>query len=253
MSKLKNKTALVTGGSRGIGKAIVEALLEEGATVIASASSKSSLSALDSSEKVHCIAANLESPEETTHLFESALAITGEIDILVNNAGIYLSKPFENYTLEDLDRLMRVNVYAVFQLTQMAVRHMTSRGSGKIIQISSTAGKWESPNQAIYNTTKHAVVGMSKCVALETAARGVQVNTICPGMVDTDMFQDFEPHAKQAGISLDELKAAAITRIPQGRFLQPEEVADLAVYLASSASDGMTGQTITLSGGMRMA
>ena len=82
---------------------------------------------------------------------------------------------------------------------------------------------WESPNQAIYNTTKHAVVGMSKCVALETAARGVQVNTICPGMVDTDMFQDFEPHAKQAGISLDELKAVAITRIPQGRFLQPEE------------------------------
>jgi len=253
MSKLENKTALVTGGSRGIGKAIVDALANQGALVIASASSQGSLTALNASEKVHCIAANLESAEETSYLFESALAITGNIDILVNNAGIYLSKPFEEYTLEDMDRLMRINVYAVFQLTQMAVRHMTSRGSGKIIQISSTAGKWESPNQAIYNTTKHAVVGMSKCVALETAARGVQVNTICPGMVDTDMFQEFEPHAKQAGISLDELKAAAIARIPQGRFLQPEEVAELAVYLASSSSDGMTGQTITLSGGMRMA
>lgn len=253
MSKLENKTALVTGGSRGIGKAIVEALLEEGATVIASASSLSSFSSLNPSEKVHCIAANLESANETTQLFESALSCTGQIDILVNNAGIYLSKPFEDYTLADVDRQMCINVYAVFQLTQMAVRHMTPRGSGKIIQISSTAGKWESPNQAIYNTTKHAVVGMSKCVALETASRGVQVNTICPGMVDTDMLQNFEPHAKQAGISLDELKAAAITRIPQGRFPQPEEVADLAVYLASSESDGMTGQTITLPGGMRMA
>ena len=93
---------------------------------------------------------------------------------------------------------------------------------------------------------------MSKCVALETAARGIQVNTICPGMVDTDMFQEFAPHAKLAGISLEELKASALTRIPQGRFLQPEEIAHLAVYLASSESDGMTGQTITLSGGMRM-
>ena len=130
---------------------------------------------------------------------------------------------------------------------------MKERGSGKIVNISSTAGKWESPNQAAYNTTKHAVVGMSKCVALETAPFGLQVNTICPGMVDTDMFQNFEVHAKAAGISLDELKTAAMMRIPQRRFLDPSEVANLAVYLGSSESDGMTGQTLTISGGMRMA
>ena len=95
---------------------------------------------------------------------------------------------------------------------------------------------------------------MSKCVALETASHGIQVNTICPGMVETDMFQNFEVHAKAAGITLEELKTTvAATKIPQGRFLQPEEVANIAIYLASTESDGMTGQTITISGGMRMA
>lgn len=198
------------------------------------------------------LAANLSDAEQVLRLFDKAVTQAGDIDILVNNAGIYQGKPFENYTLDELDRLMKVNVYAVFQLTQLAVTHMKARGSGKIINISSTAGKWESPNQAAYNMTKHAVVGMSKCVALETAPFGIQVNTICPGMVDTDMFQNFDVHARAAGISLDELKAAAVTRIPQGRFLDPGEVAHIAVYLGSPESDGMTGQTLTISGGMRM-
>ena len=148
---------------------------------------------------------------------------------------------------------MEVNVFAVFRLTQLAVGHMKPLGGGKIVQISSTAGKWESPNQAAYNTTKHAVVGMSKCVALETAPHNIQVNTICPGMVETDMFQHFQVHADAAGVSLDELKTAAFSRIPQGRFLEPAEIAHIAVYLGSHESDGMTGQTITISGGMRMA
>ena len=198
------------------------------------------------------LAADLSDAEQVLRLFDKAVTQAGHIDILINNAGIYQGKPFEQYALEELDRLMKVNVYAVFQLTQLAVSHMKPRGSGKIINISSTAGKWESPNQAAYNMTKHAVVGMSKCVALETAPFGIQVNTICPGMVDTDMFQNFDVHARAAGISLDELKAAAVTRIPQGRFLDPGEVAHIAVYLGSPESDGMTGQTLTISGGMRM-
>lgn len=251
--RLDGKKALVTGGSRGVGRAIVEAFVKEGATVVASASSTDSLAALAENPEIHTIAADLSNPIATEKLFESTLATCGHVDILVNNAGIYLSKPFEEYSLGDAEKLMRINVYLVMQLSQLAVRHMGTRGSGKIIQISSTAGKWESPNQALYNTTKHAVVGMSKCIALETANRGIQVNTICPGMVDTDMFSDFETQAELAGITLEELKSAAMSRIPQGRFLEPEEIGHLAIYLASSESDGMTGQTITISGGMRMA
>lgn len=252
--RLAGKTALVTGASRGIGHAIALAYLREGAEVIASASSVASLASIASaSPLVHPLAADLSSESATSELFADAMAINGQVDILVNNAGIYIGRAFEDYTLAEVEQLMRINVYAVFQLTQLAVSAMKAQGQGKIIQIASTAGKWESPNQAAYNTSKHALVGMSKCVALETAAHGIQVNTLCPGMVETDMFTDFEVHAERAGLTLDELKAAAITRIPQGRFLDPQEIAHLAVYLGSQESDGMTGQTITISGGMRMA
>ena len=252
--RLHGKTALITGASRGIGKAIAELYSAAGASVILTATTIDSLTDVaETLPEATLLAADLSDAKQVLQLFEQATAQARHVDIVVNNAGIYQGKPFEQYTLDELDRLMKVNVYAVFQLTQLAVTHMKERGSGKIVNISSTAGKWESPNQAAYNTTKHAVVGMSKCVALETAPFGLQVNTICPGMVDTDMFQNFEVHAKAAGISLDELRAAAMMRIPQGRFLDPSEVANLAVYLGSSESDGMTGQTLTISGGMRMA
>lgn len=252
--RLHGKTALVTGASRGIGRAIAEIYSSEGASLILTATTLESLADVAVTlPEAKLLAADLAYADQVLQLFEQASDQTERIDILVNNAGVYQGKPFEQYTLNELDRLMKVNVYAVFQLTQLAVTHMKANGGGKIVNISSTAGKWESPNQAAYNTTKHAVVGMSKCVALETAPFGLQVNTICPGMVDTDMFQHFNVHAKAAGISLDELKATAVTRIPQGRFLDPGEVAHLAVYLGSSESDGMTGQTLTISGGMRMA
>ncbi|MDA0273315.1 MAG: glucose 1-dehydrogenase [Proteobacteria bacterium] len=252
--RLQGKTALITGASRGIGRAIAEIYSAEGASLVLTATTLDSLADVAITlPDATLIAADLSDAEQVSQLFEKATTRAGHIDILVNNAGLYQGKPFEQYTLDELDRLMKVNVYAVFQLTQLAVTHMKQRGSGKIINMSSTAGKWESPNQAAYNMTKHAVVGMSKCVALETAPFGLQVNTICPGMVDTDMFQNFDVHARAAGISLDELKAAAVTRIPQGRFLDPGEVAHIAVYLGSPESDGMTGQTITISGGMRMA
>lgn len=255
--RLAGKTALVTGASRGIGRAIAEAYAAEGASLILSASKADSLTEVSAhlskqGAKVVCIPCDLAEMNEVELLFEQTLQSTDHLDILVNNAGIYLGKPFEAYTMPELDRVMRINVYAVFRLTQLAVLHMKTNQQGKVVNISSTAGKWESPNQAAYNTSKHAVVGMSKCVALETAAFGINVNTICPGMVETDMFQNFEVHADAAGISLDELKAAANDRIPLGRFLQPEEIAHIAVYLGSNESDGMTGQTITISGGMRM-
>jgi len=251
--RLENKTALITGGSRGIGLAIARAYAVEGASLILSASSPDSFSEVRQEfPESSFIAADLSDLAEVERLFKEAEQQAGAIDILVNNAGIYMGKPFEDYSMIEFDKLMKINVYAVFCLTQLAVTHMKARGSGKIINISSTAGKWESPHQAAYNTSKHAIVGMSKCVALETARQGINVNTVCPGMVETDMFQEFEVHAEAQGISLDDLKAGAVARIPQGRFLQPEEVAHIAVYLGSNESDGMTGQTITISGGMRM-
>jgi len=255
--RLKGKTALVTGASRGIGRAIALAYAEQGADLCLSATSLAALDATATDAavwgaEVKCVAADLSESAQVQALFETAVAWRGGLDVVVNNAGIYIGKAFTDYELDEFDRLMKLNVYAVFQLMQLSLRHMQARGYGKIVNISSTAGKWESPNQAAYNTTKHAVVGMSKCAALENAAHGITVNSICPGMVDTDMFQEFASHADAAGITLEQLKQSAEARIPMGRFLQPEEVAHIAVYLASDESAGMTGQTITISGGMRM-
>ena len=256
--RMAGRTAFITGASRGIGRAIAEAYGREGAELVLSATSLEGLASVKSAleadgVKVHTLAADLSDMNQVEELFQKAVdAVGGNLDVLVNNAGIYKGIPFEKYAIEDLDRLMKVNVYAVFRLTQLAVLHMRELGGGKIVQISSTAGKWESPNQAAYNTTKHAVVGMSKCVALENGPFGINVNTICPYIVETDMRYHFEVHAEAAGVSMEQLKAGLTASIPIRRFLEPEENAHMAVYLGSKESDGMTGQTITISGGMRM-
>ncbi len=256
MGRLAGKTALITGASRGIGRAIAEAFAQEGADLVLTARNDALLAEVQAAlapagVQVRTLAADLADPDATAAMF--AAATEGKaIDVLVNNAGIYIGKAFTAYTLAEFDQLMRTNVYSVFQLMQLALLHMQARGSGSIVNVASTAGKWESPNQAAYNTTKHAVVGMTRCAALENAAAGIRVNAICPGMVETDMWQQFQVHADAQGIGLDELKTAALGRIPMGRFLQPEEVAHIAVYLGSEESRTMTGQTITISGGMRM-
>ena len=118
--------------------------------------------------------------------------------------------------------------------------------------MASTAGKWESMNQAVYNASKHALVGLTRCAALETAAEGITVNAICPGFVETDMLAEFDAHAAILGVSTEQLEAGLLQRVPMKRWTRPEEVAHIAVYLSSAESDGMTGQTITISGGMRM-
>ncbi len=255
--RLAGKTALITGASRGIGRAIAETYAREGASLILTATSLTGLegvarSLISQNVKVVTLAANLSVEADVDVLFQQACATYGHIDILVNNAGLYDAKPIEHYTLADLDRLMRVNVYAVFKLMQLAVTHMKARKTGKIVNIGSTAGKWESVHQSAYNTTKHAVVGLSKCVAAEVARHGINVNTICPGMVETDMIQNFEVHAEYAGVSSEDLIKGIKSKIPMGRFMQANEIADLALYLGSPESDGMTGQTLTIAGGMRM-
>lgn len=257
MLRLKGKTALITGASRGIGRAIARAYAAEGANLFLTATHAGKLEETREQVVEHgvdaaCHLADVSDPEAVEGLFAAAVDWRDGLDIVVNNAGIYIGKPFTDYELAEFDRVMKVNVHAVFQLMQLALRHMRERGAGKIVNIASTAGRWESPNQAAYNASKHAVVGLTRCAALENAALGVNVNAICPGFVETDMMGAFEGHARALGVSFEELIAGAKSRVPMGRFLAPEEVAHIAVYLGSGESDGMTGQAICISGGMRM-
>ncbi|MDC0068823.1 glucose 1-dehydrogenase [Gammaproteobacteria bacterium] len=255
--RLAGRKILVTGASRGIGYAIAESFAAQGADLVISATSESSLESINEAlsayqVEVRSMTADISQADDVDSLFAKSVEFFPDLDGVVNNAGIHIGKPFTDYDMDEFDRIMKVNVYSVFQLMQLATRHMQSLGRGKVINIASTAGKWESMNQAAYNTTKHAVVGLTRCVALENAKNNINVNAICPGIVETDLVYNAATLMEDAGLTNDEVRQMIESRIPMGRMLQPQEVADIAVYLASSESDGMTGQTITISGGMRM-
>ena len=181
-------------------------------------------------------------------MVQAAIDTFGRIDVLVNNAGIHKPGAFTDYTFDDFDDIMKVNVYGPFHVTQFVLKHMLANQKGKIVNIASTAGKWASLNQSAYNVSKHALVGMTRCLALETAKSGITANAICPGFVETDMVMDI---ARQKSIDQAQLIEELVKpRVPMERLIQPEEIASLAVYLASAESDGMTGQSIVLDGGM---
>jgi len=255
--RLSGRTALITGASRGIGRAIALRYAEEGATLCLTATNAALLeetraqaAALGATVTVQV--ADVSRRDAVQGLVDAAVQALGGIDILVNNAGVYKASRLVDYTPEDFDRIMQVNVYGVFHAMQLVLRHMQPRGRGKVVNIASTAGKWGSMNQSAYNASKHAVVGLTRCAAMEMGAHGINVNAICPGFVQTDMLQEFRAHGEILGVPFEKVLEAGLARVPLKRFLQPQEIASLAVYLGSAESDGMTGQTLLLDGGMLM-
>jgi meso-butanediol dehydrogenase/(S,S)-butanediol dehydrogenase/diacetyl reductase len=246
--RLKDKVALITGAGRGIGREIAVRFAEEGADLFLNATRMETLNetrrlASGSGCCVEVYPADVSDRPAVEEMVKKTLDRFGRIDILVNNAGIYRPSPFLKYRYEDFDRTMKVNVYGPYNVTQFVLASMIDRRKGKVINIASTAGKWASMNQSAYNTSKHALVGMTRCLALEMGTFNINVNAICPGVVETDMLSQFGPPSP-------ELLTAIAQRIALRRILKPEEIASLAVYLASDESDGMTGQSILLDGGM---
>ncbi len=257
LGRLNGRTALITGASRGIGRAIALRFAEEGADLFLTATNAALLEdtralaeAQGAQVTLHC--ADISQRDAVQSMVDAALQALGGIDILVNNAGVYKASRLVDYTAEDFDRIMQVNVYGVFHVLQRVLRHMQERQRGKVVNIASTAGKWGSMNQSAYNASKHAVVGLTRCAALEMGAHGITVNAICPGFVQTDMLESFRAHGDLLGVPFEKVMEAGLARVPLKRFLQPREIADLAVYLGSAESDGMTGQTLLLDGGMLM-
>ena len=249
--KLSGRTALITGASRGIGLAIAEAYAEHGANLVLSAKNETSLEqakmALSGHDvKISIFCADLSNMSEVDRLFSFCIEREPLIDTLVNNAGIHIGKPFTEYDMDEFDRLMKINVYSVFRLTQLFVQHLQSIGGGKVINLASLAGLKESQNQVPYNTSKHAVVGFTKCVALENARNGITVNAICPGIVETDLIKNVETKMESSGMSRQEFRRKVEEQITIGRMLQPQEIASIALFLASSEADGMTGQTLVI-------
>lgn len=243
---LKGKVALVTGASRGIGKAIALGLAENGAAVAVNYSSSES-SALEVAEiirknggKAEIFKARVNEEAEVEEMFSAVEKKLGPVDILVNNAGITKDNLLMRMKTEEWDMVIDVNLKGAFLCTRRALKGMMKNRYGKIINISSVVGFSGNAGQFNYSATKAGVIGMTKSAALECASRGIRVNAVAPGFIETDMT---------ASIS-DDMKAAYMEKIPLKSLGKPEDIANAVIYLASPLSDYMTGQPLHLNGGM---
>jgi 3-oxoacyl-[acyl-carrier protein] reductase len=244
MFDLTGKSALVTGASGGIGGAIARALHAQGATVVLTGTRAAALEELAKSlgERTHVIVSNLSDPAEADKLIAASEAAAGKIDILVNNAGITRDMLSMRMKDEDWQAVIDVNLTAAFRLSRAAIRNMMKRRFGRIISITSIVGTTGNPGQANYAAAKAGMVGMSKSLAAEVASRGITVNCVAPGFIETAMTDKLNEQQKER------IKGA----IPAGRIGQPAEVAGAVVFLASDEAAYLTGQTLHVNGGMAM-
>ena len=254
--RLDQQVAIITGASRGIGRAIAEAYAAEGASLCLIATDVARLQEVQDSlglpdERLMTLGLNVTDRDACFAAVAQVEQRFGRVDVLVNNAGVYRAKPFMDYVPQDFQDMLDVNLFGVLHFTQACLPGMQARQHGRIVNMASTAGKWGSRNQSAYNVSKHAVVGLTRCLALEASPYKVTVNAICPGFIQTDMVEELKAQvAKSSGISGEDMVKAALARVPLGRVLDPSEIASLAVYLGSAESRGMTGQSIHLDGGM---
>ena len=243
--RLNNKVAIVTGGSRGIGYATVEAFLREGAKVILTASSPASAQkAVDSLKEkypeavVEGISPDLTSLASVQEAFNEVLKKHGRIDILVNNAGMSERTPFENYTEEIFDKVMDLNIKGVFNASRAVVDAMVAQGGGVILSTSSMVSKYGQPSGMAYPTSKFAVNGITLSLARELGPKGIRVNAVAPGIIETDMMKSVPK----------EVIEPMIAQIPLRRLGQPEDIANAFVFLASEEASYITGVVLSVDG-----
>jgi 3-oxoacyl-[acyl-carrier protein] reductase len=247
--KLSGKVAVVTGASKGIGASIALHLAAEGAAVVVNyASSKEGAERVvaeitSNGGRAIALQANIAKQAEVQRLFAEAKKAFGTLDILVNNAGIYEFAPLESITAEHFHKMFDLNVLGLIFASQEAVKHFGPAG-GSIINISSVAATAAPPATSVYSATKAAVIAVTRSLAQELGPRHIRVNSINPGMVETE-------GVRAASLDQGEFRKETEARTPLGRIGQPEDVAPAAVFLASSDADWITGETLYISGGLR--
>lgn len=246
--RLKGKVAVVTGASKGIGASIASHMASEGAHVVVNyASSREGADrvvaeAVSKGGKAIAVQADVSKPADIARLFAETERAFGRIDALVNNAGVYEFKPLEEVTADHFHRIFNLNVLGLLLTTQEAARRMGAGGS--IINISSVAATAAPATGSVYSASKGAVDTITKALAKELGPRQIRVNSINPGMVDTE-------GVRSAGISESDFRTQIEAQTPLGRIGKPQDIAPAAVYLASDEAAWLTGETLFISGGMR--
>ncbi len=241
---LEGKIALVTGASRGIGRAIAELLVERGATVIGTATSENGAAAISEylGENGTGLALNVTDIESIDSVLKKINAEFGVLDILVNNAGITRDNLLMRMKDDEWIDVMDTNLTSIFRLSKSVLRGMMKKRNGRIINVGSVVGTMGNAGQTNYAAAKAGLIGFTKSLAREVASRGVTVNTIAPGFIETDMTKALN----------DDQRAATLAAVPAGRLGDPREIASAVAFLASSEAAYITGETLHVNGGMYM-
>ena len=243
------RVVVVTGGSKGIGRTVALKFAEEKAKIIivhydpdesASDDTLNTLSKKGMEAESYRI--DVSSYEDVQTLFEEILSRFGKIDVLINNAGITRDSLLMRMSEDDWDSVIRINMKSVFNCTQTVIRSMLKQREGSIVNISSVVGQIGNPGQANYSASKAGIIGFTKTVAREVAGRGITVNAVAPGFIDTEMTASLP----------DRIKDSFLQQVPMGRIGKPEDVAEAVYWLCSDAANYITGQTIHVNGGMLM-
>ena len=244
MINLAGKVALVTGASRGIGAAVARTLAAQGATVVAAArganAEQTVTTITESGGKADAVSLDVTDPANVESIVSGAIAKHGRIDILVNNAGIAKDQLMMRMKRDDWDAVIATNLTAAFTCSQAVLRPMIKQRSGRIINISSVVGQMGNAGQVNYAASKAGLIGMAKALAREVASRGITVNVVAPGLIDTDMTKALSSGTSETWAS----------QIPLGRLGTPEDVAWTVCFLASDEAAYITGQIVAVNGGM---
>lgn len=243
---LKGRAAVVTGASRGIGRAIAESLAKEGARLALAATSAERVAETAEAcrahgAEVHTFGVNVGDPEAVATFGKEVAAALGGIDILVNNAGVTRDGLFMRMSEEDWDTVLDINLKGAFTVTKALTRPLLKSKHGRVINIASVVGLMGNPGQANYAASKGGLIAFSKALAKEFGGRGVTVNAVCPGFVQTDMTAELS----------DEVKSGMLNNVALGRPGRPEDIAGAVTFLASDQGGYVTGQVLVVDGGLR--